>query len=446
MATKKRPVLALLALTMILVAHLMMPATNAVQAQSPYAGYLFAYFKTSAEAVHYAYSTDALRWTSLNNGNPILTSTIGNRSLRDPFIIRKQNGTFNLLATNSWASRAIVVYDSTDLINWTSQRLVTVAPSTNTFAWAPEAVYDPGISQYRIFFASNLNGGVHKMYTVSTSNFTSVSGPSVAYDPGSGLYAIDGTIHQSGSTYYMFFKYSDPGPAEKGIQRVQATNLAGPWGSRSSPLTDFDVEGVTVVKLNNENRWYMYYDYYRTGAYGVSTTTSLGGSWTKLMASQFTLPPGVRHGTIVPITSAEMNALIARWGGVVSVNDNTTGTGNNQFQYTGTWSYGSQGGAFQNDNHWSSSVNANYQVRFNGRQIRLYGARAPNHGIAAVSIDSGTEVNVDFYAATRADNTLLWTSPTLAAGNHTLRVRVSGTKNASSSGTPITADRVDITP
>jgi O-glycosyl hydrolase len=133
-------------------------------------------------------------------------------------------------------------------------------------------------------------------------------------------------------------------------------------------------------------------------------------------------------------------------GTSTSVNDNTTGTGNNQYQYTGTWSYGSQSGAFQNDNHWSSSTNANYQVRFNGTRIQLYGARANNHGIAAVSIDGGTEVNVDFYAATRADNVLLWTSPTLPAGNHTLRVRVTGTRNPSSSGNPITADRVVISP
>jgi GH43 family beta-xylosidase len=141
-------------------------------------------------------------------------------------------------------------------------------------------------------------------------------------------------------------------------------------------------------------------------------------------------------GTPVPDGSA----------GATNVNDNTLGTGNNQYQYTGTWSYGSQSGAYQNDNHWSNSVNANYQVRFNGTKIQLYGAKANNHGIAAVRIDTGAEVNVDFYSATRSDNTLLWTSPTLAAGNHTLRVRVTGTKNASSSNTHVTGDRVVITP
>ncbi len=60
---------------------------------------------------------------------------------------------------------------------------------------------------------------------------------------------------------------------------------------------------------------------------------------------------------------------------VVSVNDNTLGTGTNQFEYVGTWSYGSQSGAYQNDNHWSNVANAYYQVRFNGTQAKLYMSR-----------------------------------------------------------------------
>jgi hypothetical protein len=39
---------------------------------------------------------------------------------------------------------------------------------------------------------------------------------------------------------------------------------------------------------------------------------------------------------------------------------------------------------------------------------------------------------------------LLWSSPAIAAGAHTLKVRVTGQRNASASGTYIAADRVDI--
>jgi hypothetical protein len=73
-------------------------------------------------------------------------------------------------------------------------------------------------------------------------------------------------------------------------------------------------------------------------------------------------------------------------------------------------------------------------VPFSGRQVKVYAAKAPNHGIAAFSIDGGAETNVDLYRSSRLDQVLLWTSPVLAPGTHTLKVRVTGTKNARSSG------------
>jgi lysophospholipase L1-like esterase len=117
-----------------------------------------------------------------------------------------------------------------------------------------------------------------------------------------------------------------------------------------------------------------------------------------------------------------------------------------QFRYdnTANWPYGSQGGAYQGDNHWSNVANAAYEVPFSGTQVKLHGARAPHHGIAAVSIDGGAETNVDTYSANRSDGALLWSSPVLAAGTHTLKVRVTGMKNVSATGTYIAADRVDI--
>ncbi len=129
----------------------------------------------------------------------------------------------------------------------------------------------------------------------------------------------------------------------------------------------------------------------------------------------------------------------------VSVNDNTTGSGQNQFNYVGSWGYyASQLGAFFNDNHWSGVANDYFQVIFNGARVDLYGARAPNHGIAAISIDGGTETFVDYYAPSRTDKTLIWCSPSLETGTHTLKVRVTGLKNSSSTGYSIPSDRVDV--
>ncbi|WP_328296447.1 hypothetical protein OG389_00610 [Streptomyces sp. NBC_00435] len=135
--------------------------------------------------------------------------------------------------------------------------------------------------------------------------------------------------------------------------------------------------------------------------------------------------------------------------GRTKLNDYTTGTGTNQFEFVGAWSKGAQDDAWQKDNHWSGTAATDYyQVRFKGTKANLYGAMAPNHGIAAVSIDGGPETNVDFYAPTRMDNILAWSSPVLGAGSHTLKVRATGNKNNSttSPGGYIPGDRVDVFP
>jgi O-glycosyl hydrolase len=128
-----------------------------------------------------------------------------------------------------------------------------------------------------------------------------------------------------------------------------------------------------------------------------------------------------------------------------TVNDNTTGTGLNQFNYGGAWSYyASQSGAYDNDNHWSSTANNYYTFQFSGQRARVYASMAPNSGIGAYSVDNGAETYFDGYAATRVDDVVLFTTPTLATGTHTLKVRVTGLKNPASTGYNVSADRIDV--
>lgn len=73
---------------------------------APFAGYVFAYFtgnSLAGENIFLAASNgnNALDWTELNNGQPILKSTKGTKGLRDPFLIRSREGNkFFLLATD----------------------------------------------------------------------------------------------------------------------------------------------------------------------------------------------------------------------------------------------------------------------------------------------------------------------------------------------------------
>jgi mannan endo-1,4-beta-mannosidase len=138
--------------------------------------------------------------------------------------------------------------------------------------------------------------------------------------------------------------------------------------------------------------------------------------------------------------------MIEELDGWLSINDSTIGTELNQFEYTGTWASAAGEGKWNNDDHYSATVDSSYQIRFEGSGIKLFGTKDAHHGIAAVSIDGGAEVEVDFYADARVDGAVVWTSPVLEPGFHTIQVRVSGTNNDASSGLFITADRAAVKP
>jgi cell division septation protein DedD len=130
------------------------------------------------------------------------------------------------------------------------------------------------------------------------------------------------------------------------------------------------------------------------------------------------------------------------------VNDNTTGTGLNQWDYSsGGWSYYNTLtptiGALNNDEHYASVTGVIAHFRFNGTQVAVYGLKEPKDGNAAYSIDGGPEQIIDCY---NPSYTLfkIYSSVVLPLGNHDLRIRVVGTKNPSSTSTYITVDHAEV--
>ena len=143
--------------------------------------------------------------------------------------------------------------------------------------------------------------------------------------------------------------------------------------------------------------------------------------------------------TFIVLTRAATATLI--------VNDNTIGTGTNQWSYTGSgWAYYTDGGnKYNGDDHSSGAAGDYATLKFRGRKAAYYGPKAPQAGIVAISVDNGAETMVDLYSATRADNTLLYTTPTLAEGDHTLKIRLTGNKNPSATAAAAAVDRAIVT-
>ena len=145
---------------------------SAVTAHASEGGYLFATFKGEqtpmSEQIYFGLSKDGRNWTALNGGEPVLVSKVGEKGVRDPFLLRSHDGkTFYLIATDlsinlngDWnraqrkASKSIVIWESNDLVKWSKPRLVKVAAPDAGCTWAPEAVYDEENRDYLVFWAS----------------------------------------------------------------------------------------------------------------------------------------------------------------------------------------------------------------------------------------------------------------------------------------------------
>ncbi|WP_328431265.1 family 43 glycosylhydrolase [Streptomyces sp. NBC_00453] len=314
-----------------------------------YAGYLFAYFTgegtADGEQIRYALSrgNDPLHWRELNQGKPVLTSTIGEKGLRDPFVIRSPKGDkFYLIATDlrmydnssgSWddvqrhGSKSIMIWESTDLVHWTDQRLVKVAPDNAGNTWAPEAYWDDSLGEYVVFWASKVyadddpdhkGSTYNKMLYATTKDFRTFSKPKVWDDPGYSV--IDSTVVKYKDTYYRYTKDErDPSSSSPCSKFITGEKSASLTSTRYDFVSDCigsgsidRGEGPTVFKSNTEKKWYLFIDEYGERGYVPFETTDLdSGKWT--MSKNYQLPASPRHGTVMPVTQAEYDRLLAAY-------------------------------------------------------------------------------------------------------------------------------------
>ncbi len=300
-------------------------------------GYLFVTFRGEAtpmtEQVYFMVSENGRDWDALNNAKPVLVSTVGEKGVRDPFIIRSQEGQrIYLIATDlsinlhpDWGravrdgSQSIVIWESEDLVNWSEPRLVKVAPDDAGCTWAPEAVYDEERGEYMVFWASLTardDFSKHRIWAAHTRDFKTFSDPFVYIEKPTTV--IDTTIVREDGMYYRFTKDEE----FKAITMESSTDLMHGWK---------DVEGFTLAKLTGYEgptcfmtepsedgkpaKWCLLLDWYSRGrGYQPYDTDNLStGIFVKGSPMKFPFHP-VRHGTVMPITKDEMARLVKKWG------------------------------------------------------------------------------------------------------------------------------------
>ena len=125
------------------------------------------------------------------------------------------------------------------------------------------------------------------------------------------------------------------------------------------------------------------------------------------------------------------------------VNNATTGTELNQFEFVGDWrtSVNYPDRFYNGDEHqfnFKKSYTEGdalpyYQVQFKGTGIELYGETQPGLGIYNIYIDGELHGQADVYNSSRVSKTKLYGVEGLEYGEHILKVELSNTKNAFSS-------------
>jgi large repetitive protein len=315
-----------------------------------YEGYAFSYFtgnSIAGEKIYFAASrgNDALRWDELNGGQPTLESAYGELGLRDPFLIRSPEGDrFFLIATDlsigrngDWdraqrqGSQHLEIWESTDLVNWSEQRHVKVAPDNAGNAWAPEAFWDEENQEYIVFWASKLyaeddpdhtGSTYNKMMYATTRDFVSFSEAQVWQDHG--MSRIDTTVIKEGETYYRFTK--DEGAGGTGCSDIIQEKSASLTAKDvpGDPSWEFQdgcigrdagtsaVEGPSIFEANpgdtSGSDYYLFVDEYGGRGYIPLGTDDLEApDWQ--VADSYDLPASPRHGTVIPVTAAELAKL-----------------------------------------------------------------------------------------------------------------------------------------
>lgn len=305
--------------------------------------------------------------------------------------------------------------------NWTKTALTGVSPDPFTLApfngnigaaqdmaitgaeqGGPEIVSVPSSGKYRIYY--------HRYFTNCTGGWS----PPNKY----GVSTCYGWSYPYGLVYR---ETTNTSPPASGCSNCGAETSLGIGGGGG--YTD-QAQHPNVIRLS-DGKYRLYYSYYN------------GTYWQLAYRETYdnTDPPAARSTARYENTSASITK-------------------------SGTWTTvanGSTSGA----SYIQSNITGNYaQLTFTGTGVSWLGMKSNDQGIGSVYLDTVLQGNVDLYrwvgclvsgkyGCITYQNPLyqqtLWSITGLTYGSHTIRIQVSGTKNASSLGYYVNVDAIDVT-
>ncbi|KAI1498992.1 family 43 glycoside hydrolase [Biscogniauxia marginata] len=322
-------------LALLTLASAVAPSPTTPRQASNYVGYLISTFTDANPQVQFYLSegNSASSFTFLNRGSPVLASTVGTKAVRDVFLVTNTaRSEFYLIATDldinasgfSWdeatrrGSRGIVVWKSTDLVDWSESSLHIVETETAGMTWAPSAVWDDDTSQYYVFWSSRHYEASDTSHTGSatldriryatTTDFITFSVPD-DYVELSDTPLIDQEFQYLGEPG-AFARFLKNETVNQVYEEVTTGGLFGTWTRASAGYVSDQspLEGPASFADNvTPGLYHLLMDDY-TQYVPFETSDILSGSWER-SSSSTGLPAGLKHGSVTPLTQEEYDSV-----------------------------------------------------------------------------------------------------------------------------------------
>ncbi len=295
--------------------------------ESTEGNYLFCYFtgnEPEEERIHLAVSEDGYNFKALNNNEPVITQELGKKSVRDPYILRGEDGCFYIIGTDmrceeGWTSNhALVTWKSTDLINWGEETIIDIRDfggefANTTRAWAPQALWDDDEGAYMVYWANSTEeNDAAAIYYAYTTDFKTLTTPQLLYER-EGIQTIDSDIiyNEQNGKYYLYFKHDE----DQKIAYVTADSLTGPYTDEPVIVSHASsgVEGSSVYKITGTDTFVMIMDEYGEERFVAESSTDLE-NFAKIRHKNFSMDFNPRHGSVITITDEEYDALVEAYG------------------------------------------------------------------------------------------------------------------------------------
>ncbi|KAI5859281.1 glycoside hydrolase family 43 protein [Durotheca rogersii] len=312
------------------------------RADSSLVGYLGAIFLGADPYVYFYLSNgnDPVSFTALNGGQPILRPTKGTGGVRDPYLVQGGGseagrkwyiiGTDLHIGKTTWdaaqrtGSKGIFVWETTDLINFTGERLINVEDASAGMVWAPEAIWDAAKDQYLVHWASKFYPASDPNHTGSpsniriryayTSDFKTFSTPQtyIDYAPTNIIDLDILPLDTTGNNYLRFMKDET---LKTVFLEYSTTGLFGTWtrAGGAAGIIASGVEGPAAYRDNRDDaKVHVLLDFYGDDGYRPYQSTSpRDNAWTASSRSGF--PKNLRHGSILAVNQTVYDALSGAW-------------------------------------------------------------------------------------------------------------------------------------